>query len=844
MRHWKTRAACIIAIASLHVALNVAIAEETTAGGTALVPPGERHSDHHLEQIASGDGARSFSGIYPHLASFNRQGECGTGAVVPWADRLWWITYAPHKPRGSDDQLYAASPELDLFTWTGSVGGTPANRMIHRESQQLLIGPYVIDRQGKIRVIPPDVMPGRLTGNARHLFAPADKVYYATMEEGFYEVDVRSLEVTELFPDSNGRGGLAGKLLPGYHGKGLYSGQGRLVYANNGEVGRAAQTRPDIDSGALAEWDGEGDWRVVLRNQFTEVTGPGGLYGNDDPEKDPIWSIGWDHRSLILMLRDGGEWHRFRLPKASHCYDGAHGWNTEWPRIRDIGEDDLLMTMHGTFWRFPRTFRSGQTAGIRPRSTYLKVIGDFCRWEERVVFGCDDSAQKEFLNTRKSKGELAGPAQSQSNLWFVEPDQIDRLGPAIGRGAVWLDDDVTAGTPSDPFLFDGYDHRSLMLAHDGSEPVSFRLEVDRTGNGTWTELTSLTVPPGEARWHFFVDDDEGAWIRVVPETDCNATACFELRDRDERDWTPDRRFAGLARPGGGESRTGLLRAGDRDTGLQVLASTFDGAQHRPTGYYELKPDLRLVRVDSEEEQDWMAKHVAIPTGVLTLDGYSILYVDDDGNRFRLPLGNPDWLERSELLDQLRAAREVCTERDLFHCAGTFYELPARNAGGFAKLRPVSTHPYLIHDYCSWRGLMVLSGIDASVSNDNPHIVRSSDGNCAVWLGTVDDLWSLGKPVGIGGPWSASKVESGVPSDPFLMAGFDRKSLMLVHDSDTTVTFDVEVDVTGTGKWHRFTQIDVPAGELATYRFPADFNAYWVRLISSRDVSATARFEYH
>ena len=89
----------------------------------------------------------------------------------------------------------------------------------------------------------------------------------------------------------------------------------------------------------------------MRRNQFTEVTGPGGIEGNADPENDPIWAVGWDYRSLILMLLDNGHWHCFRLPKASHCYDGAHGWNTEWPRIRDIGADQLLMTMHGMFWR-------------------------------------------------------------------------------------------------------------------------------------------------------------------------------------------------------------------------------------------------------------------------------------------------------------------------------------------------------------------------------------------------------------------------------------------------------------------------------------------------------------
>ena len=144
---------------------------------------------------------------------------------------------------------------------------------------------------------------------------------------------------------------------------------------------------------AHAEWrGGSAAWNLVRRNQFTEVTGPGGLHGNEKPDTDPIWTIGWDHRSLILMVRHAGAWHSYRLPKASHSYDGAHGWNTEWPRIREIGERDLLMTMHGSFWRFPKNFTPGQSAGIAPRSNYLKVVGDFARWADRIVLGCDDTA--------------------------------------------------------------------------------------------------------------------------------------------------------------------------------------------------------------------------------------------------------------------------------------------------------------------------------------------------------------------------------------------------------------------------------------------------------------------
>jgi len=135
---------------------------------------------------------RQISGIYPHLAYYNNEGECGTGAVVPWADRLWVITYGPHFPFGSSDKLYEITPELEQIVRPESIGGTPANRMIRKESNQLFIGPYAIDDNRNVRVIPYEEMPGRHTGNARHLFDPAGKIYYGTMEEGFYEVDVNT----------------------------------------------------------------------------------------------------------------------------------------------------------------------------------------------------------------------------------------------------------------------------------------------------------------------------------------------------------------------------------------------------------------------------------------------------------------------------------------------------------------------------------------------------------------------------------------------------------------------------------------------------------------------------
>ncbi len=143
----------------------------------------------------------SISGVYPHLAMRNESGECGTGAIVPWQGSLWAVTYSPHSPNGSTDKLYEVTAELAQKIFEGSVGGTPANRMIHPETNQLLIGPYVIDGQKNIQVLPPSKMFGRLTANARHLTDPQKKVYYATMEEGLYEVNLETLEVNCLIKD-------------------------------------------------------------------------------------------------------------------------------------------------------------------------------------------------------------------------------------------------------------------------------------------------------------------------------------------------------------------------------------------------------------------------------------------------------------------------------------------------------------------------------------------------------------------------------------------------------------------------------------------------------------------
>jgi hypothetical protein len=931
-----------------------------------------------------GDNATpiAVAGVYPSLTMYNEEGECGTGAVVPWAGRLWVITYGPHKPRGSTDKLYEITPDLKQIIRPESIGGTPANRMIHKESGQLSIGPYFIDEKRKVRTIPYSKMPGRHTGTARHLQDPANKVYVATMEEGLYSVDVQDLKVLEHIKDGNRNETFKGDgirtVLPGYHGKGLYSGQGILVYSNNGEHGKSALTDPTTTSGALASWQGKGDWSLVRRNQFTEVTGPGGIYGNSK-ETDPIWAMGWDARSVILMLFDEGKWHSYRLPKGSHSYDGAHGWNTEWPRIREIGQGNLLATMHGTFWRFPKSFSKRNSSGIAPRSNYLRVIGDFARWKDRIVFGCDDSAQKEFLNHRPFKSAKGAPLQSNSNLWFVDAGQLDKLGPAIGRGSVWLRDDLGKGQVSEPYLFSGYDHRMMVIRHESKKPVAFTLEIDKKGDGSWKEFKKFRVKGSLI--HIFDESDRGAWVRLrVSEEVKQATVHFHYRDKDERSNQNSPVFNGLASLEKEALANGVIRSNRK-----VLSMLADGEYYELNDQLELTPGDRTlarlvaegaqpktsIRVDSASaivEEDGVAYRIPFDSGyqdmskgngeadskrtledhlslsltkgarvkasgehgdysaMHALDGsisensrwivkgpgslevdlgeektfrslylasgwkrearYAVknfeLQVKNEGAWKTVPEGkirsNSDWIipvlldkpvkarwlrlvfkdddfnrvyevavfegqpkiaeQEAFALHHPRVCREVATERDLFNFGGTFYELPARNAQGFAKIRPVATHNLKIHDYASHFGLLFMTGL---TGEDGKRILKSKHAKTAIWAGVIDDLWQLGKPRGKGGVWKDSKVKAGVPSLPYLMTGYDRKSVFLSSERDAE--FTIEIDVDGTGLWVPYETFAIEAGKSVEHKFPEGFSAYWVRVISSTETTATAMFLY-
>lgn len=800
---------------------------------------------------AGGAQPPSFSGRYPHLAVFNAGDECGIGAAVPWADRLWLITYSPHQPGGSDDKLYEIDNALNMTIRPESIGGTPANRMIHRESNQLFIGPYAIDAERNVRAIPYSAMFGRHTATARHLTDPEHKVLYFDMEGLIYEVDVRTLEPTLLFR----------RAVPGWHAKGAYTSQGRFVVANNGEraAGSVDRFKPfqyqidpeptgPEDAGALAEWDGD-EWRLIRRRQFTEVTGPGGIHGAPS-EQSPLWAMGWDKRSLILMLLDDGSWHEFRLPKADYSYDGHHGWHTEWPRIREVvpaaGDrtPKLLANKHGGWFDFPIGFRAADTSGLRPIGSYLKVTADFTDFNGRIVFACDDAAKSHFLAGFGLHGNMDLVGQSNSNLWFTTWDDLHAKGRPAGWGGWWLDDAVMAGRPSVPFLFHGYRQRVLHLSHSANHSVTFALEVS-DGRGDWRNLTSVTVPANGYRFHVFAADALGQWIRATPDRDATGVTAYFHYGPSQGAHADPAMFASLAEVGSTAPHSvGVVRGRGADLGtLHMLATNIDGEGNASEPrVYEIGSEMKLRRVDDAQQAAYIKERAAPRGAEYSIDGNSVLIVEQ-GNRFRLPIGCADAANHTPA-GFARTVRELVTERAIMNAAGTLYMLPRISSGGVRALKPVATHNKRIFDFCSWRGMTVLTGIrDDAKADDCNHLIRSDDGRVGLWFGDIDDLWKLGKPTGTGGPWHESEVKAGEPSDPYLMTGYDRKTLSLRHDSEQPVAVTVEVDVAADGRYVEYARFVVKPNEPFTHVFPSGYAAHWVRLTADRDMTATAEFRY-
>jgi len=442
-------------------------------------------------------------GVFPKITVFapgaGSRSETGVGALIPWADRLWAVGYVAHI-HGEGIGLYEICDDMTMRLHPQSVTGTFANRLIHWETTQAIIGPHVIDAEGTVRTI--EALKGhRLTATARHLKHPKTMVYFLTMEGLLFETDLVSLETTQV-ADVTQTLGIEGQP----HFKGCHTAQDRVVVANN--TYEEEEFLGERTSGCLAEWDGD-TWTVLERNPFVEVSGKqnpsaGSRYGNT------LYATGWNKSSAILRVLHDGKWTRYLLPKSSQAFD--HTWNTEWMRIREAQTERYLMDLHGLFYELPPLVYGGRVWGIRPICAHLRIVPDFCHWRGLFVLASDQ--------TDNAVG------QPQSGLWFGNIDDLWSMGKPAGWGGPWWGTEVQADTPSDPYLMTGFDKKVLHIVHKADEPVTFTVEVDFLGDSTWVVYADEVVPAGGYAHYEFPDGFSAHWVRLRCNKPCVATAHF------------------------------------------------------------------------------------------------------------------------------------------------------------------------------------------------------------------------------------------------------------------------------------------------------------------------------
>ncbi len=446
--------------------------------------------------------------MFPHLAVKADhkpfRSETGIGALMPWADRLWFVTYVAHKAgSGGGTGLFSIDDQMQITKQPASRVGTYANRIIHHESDQLIIGPHAISTDGDVRTFE-DLVDVRLAATARHLDEPENLVYFLGMEGTLYEADVHTLAAQPI-ADLNAELGVESKP----HFKDAYSDHGRLVVVNNSYYAED-YARGESD-GRLAEWDTK-RWRTIAQTQFNTVTGR-----SSDALGRAIYAAGQDRASALLYvyLPTTG-WKIYRLPRSTHTQD--HAWTTEWPRMREVESERWLLDAGGMFYELPAMTYADSLRGVVPICRHLRIIGDYCSWNGLMVMAGDQATP--IGDTNPFIG------QSQSNLWFGKTDDLWSFGSKpSGWGGPWWDQAVKAEIPSDPFLMTGFEKKCIHISHDGEQSERFAVELDFQGTGAWCRYTELESSGGYVV-HAFPDGTAAHWVRIVPYRDCTATAQF------------------------------------------------------------------------------------------------------------------------------------------------------------------------------------------------------------------------------------------------------------------------------------------------------------------------------
>jgi hypothetical protein len=466
----------------------------------------------NMQQAGAGHGRAA-------VATATSRSEMGIGAMMPWADRLYFTTYLADYNVGSGGVL-AYLDKNGGETVVDTHNSCHVGRLVHKETNQLCIGEYVIGMDGTVNKVA--LLAGkRVSAWARHMTSPATKAYACSMGASgvsalLWEVDLTTYIATQLADMSSGLS------LTTAHFKAMWTTYSSVdltgsPYANTRLlVASNVQAKPgdNANSGVLATWDGT-TFTARDRSSFIEVA------GNYDPGSGAMtFAFGMDHKSPFMMLPStslGGTYRKFRFPAGTNTQD--YYITQEWMRLRPVQTERFMLNAYGTWFQVSPWLRSSSAAGVQVYGSpdlqyplmeavgrYIDTITDYCVFNGKLAIGTNNQSEQ--------RGYWPTAGQAQSCIKFVDMDDIPKRKP-VGKGYIWYKESVTSGTASDPMLMRGYDKKALHVFNGSASSITITVNlIDYSDVMPYN--TTLTVAAGALGVLQFPDGMQGEWITLTP----------------------------------------------------------------------------------------------------------------------------------------------------------------------------------------------------------------------------------------------------------------------------------------------------------------------------------------
>lgn len=454
-------------------------------------------------------GKSTAIGFTSNFDTQNNMSECGVGALIPWADRLYYSTYLAMPGDGAGTRIgYIDRNWADHTVLT--TDSIHAARFIHHETEQLCLGCCIIETDGTVHTIS-TLVNVRVTGFCRHLVTPTTNVYAITMEGKLYDVDLVAYTATQIMDVKT----KLSQTLVHYKACWTYAAPfasiSRVLMASNVQSNATA-----ANSGALVAVDPVGDTASVkLQESCIEVCGQ--TYPSNG---GATFVIGKDARSPFLgvMMSNNTTVYKYRLPQWTKAQD----WyiTQEWMRIRPVTTERFVMNAFGTWYNVsswlahsgatgtPETFGTPGTDYpiVEPISRYVDTVTDFCVFNGKFAIGTN--------NMSPQNGSFPNAGQPTSAIKFGDIEDLWDGGKPIGKGYFWYKNSVTDGTSSDPMLIRGYDKKSVQVYNGSDSSITMTISIVDYSD-TYT-LTTLVVDAGAFGTYQFPDGCGGDWVKLTP----------------------------------------------------------------------------------------------------------------------------------------------------------------------------------------------------------------------------------------------------------------------------------------------------------------------------------------